>query len=102
MNPMDDHLPSLRDLLGHAVAELDDCVALLARHFPRPQLVAMKRGLAARHTEGRTHLLASHLKCVRAVAALNSALLLLDYGQIQDVYALCRIADEQQEDVAFL
>jgi hypothetical protein len=62
----------------------------------------MKYGYVPRHVEGQTDLLASHLKCVRAVAALNSALLLLDHGQIQDVYALCRIVDEQQEDVMFL
>lgn len=94
--------PDLGDLLRRTLAELDDCVASLARHFPRPQLVPMNRGPAARHLEGRTDLLLSHLKCVRAVAALNSALVLLDHGQIQDVYVLCRIADEQQEDVVFL
>jgi hypothetical protein len=81
----------LVELLGSTLTELDACVVLLDRHFPRPQLVATKRGPMPRHADGELDdLLASHLKCVRAVSALNSALILLRYGQIQDVYALCR------------
>lgn len=95
--------PDYRTLLHRTVAELDYCAHLLERHFPRPRLISGPRLHAYRHAaDERTDLLAAHLKCLRAVSALNSSLVLLDYGQIQDVYALCRIIDEQQEDVAFL
>jgi hypothetical protein len=93
----------LRRAIGRTLAELDACVEALATHFPKPRLVRMKRGVMGRHEDkAKTDLLASHLKCIRAVSALNSALALADLGQIQDVYALCRIADEQQEDIVFL
>ena len=44
----------------------------------------------------------SFLKCVRSVSCLNAALALLRSGYVHEVFGLCRLVDEANDDVTFI
>lgn len=81
--------------------ELADHSQLLGRNFDAAELVEVNGKPQFRHRY-KNDLLMSYLKCIRAVSSLNAAMLLLRYGYIQEVGALCRCVDEFCEEVLFL
>lgn len=91
-------------LLGYmerAIAELEVCVHALGRHYKAPSLVKQGERPVFRY-EATDDVLLSMLKCVRSVGVLNAAVVLLRAGYVLEVYALCRIVGEAEQDVTFM
>ena len=84
-----------------SIAELEECVHALSRHFNAPVVTTRGERIVFRYAE-TDDLLLSMLKCVRAVSLLNAAVVLLRAGYVHEVYALCRIAEEGNQDVTFM
>ena len=74
---------------------------MLGRNFEAPKFVKVNGRPQFRHRE-KNDLLMSYLKCIRATSTLNAAAVLLRYGYVQEIGALCRCVDEFCEDVLFL
>jgi hypothetical protein len=89
------------DQLTKAIAQTQEVLESLERHFPRPELVESGGRQLFRHRE-KNDLLLSQLKCVRAVSSLNACVILLQHGYVQEIGALCRCIDEFNQDVFFL
>jgi hypothetical protein len=86
-----------------AVDQLCYIVDELRSTFPPPKTVARGDGFVGRHEpKDRTNGLACYLKAVKVCSTLNGALVLLEKGYVQEAHALCRIAQDQTEDIHFL
>jgi hypothetical protein len=81
--------------------ELADHSQLLGRNFEAPKFLEVNGMPQFRHRE-KNDLLMSYLKCIRAISSLNAATVLLRFGYVQEIGALCRCVDEFCEDVLFL
>jgi len=93
--------PDLAREMVESMGELEACVDALSRCFPPPRFGRLQNRHVFRYAE-HDDVLLSMLKCVRAVTSLNAALVLLRAGYVHEVYALCRIVDEANEDVWFM
>jgi hypothetical protein len=86
-----------------AVSHLCNIVDQLGTGFPPPRLVRHGEVTVERHeAREQTNGLACYLKVVKICSTLNGAIALIARGFAQEAYALCRIVDEQVEDVHFL
>lgn len=82
------------------VQSLDGCVQLLADSFPAPMLVELHGSWLLRHRlEQQNALLLSFLKLVKIASHNNAALVLLNAGYVQEVYALCRMIFEACDEI---
>jgi hypothetical protein len=98
---MPDDSQALRQIESF-IAELEECVHALSKHFGPPVLVVKGKDRHVFRYKEINDLLLSMLKCVRAVSALNASVVLLRAGHIFEVYALCRVVDECNEEVTFM
>jgi hypothetical protein len=90
-------------LLANAVRDLRDIVSELGADFPTPDFVPLGSGMYYRHKpEDRTPHLACYLKAVKICSTLRAAVALVGIGHAHEAYALCRVCDEQGEDIYFL
>jgi hypothetical protein len=90
-------------ILDGALARLAEIVDALGAGFPSPQLFQYKHVVADRHREGdMSNGLFCFLKAVKICSTLNAAVLLISEGFVQEAYALCRVAEDQAEDLYFL
>lgn len=94
-------MPVTIDQLRQAIAQTQQVVESLERHFSRPDLVAIRGKPFFRH-RSQNDLLLSQLKCVRAVSSLNACIVLLEHGYVQEIGTLCRCIDDFNQDVLFL
>jgi hypothetical protein len=93
-------------ILQNAVSRLRLIVQTLGEAFPKPEYVRLGSGStksAFRHPKhDRTAALASYCKAVNLCSLLGAIGALLRAGFLHEAYALCRIIDEQGEDILFL
>lgn len=92
--------------LEHVLARLRLVVQTLGEAFPPPTFVPLgKTGtkFGFRHSEhDRTAPLAAYCKAVNICSFLGAVAALLRSGHLHEAYALCRVIDEQGEDILFL
>jgi hypothetical protein len=91
----------LFQFLREAVEGLDECVTALSSSIPAPVVVPAGDSFNFRHLERGPPLMA-HLKLVKIASHHNAALVLIEHGYVHEVYALCRMIDEANEDIFFL
>ncbi len=93
-------------LLDHAVVSYEGIVQTLGQAFPRPAFVLLgKSGTKSgfRHAEqDRTVPRAAYCKAVNLCSLMGATAVLLRSGHLHEAYALCRVIDEQGEDILFL
>jgi hypothetical protein len=93
-------------ILEHALSRLRLIVQTLGEAFPRPTSVPLgSTGTrsAFRHAEqDRSAPLAAYCKAVNLCSLLGAGAALLRSGYLHEAYALCRVVDEQGEDILFL
>lgn len=94
---MSELLQTLRDSVG----ELDGCVQSLASSFPLPREVTVHGRQVFRHVD-KNDLLLSFIKLIKIASHQNAAIVLMEGGYVQEVYALCRMIDEACEDINFM
>jgi len=92
--------------LDRAVVSYEAIVQTLSQAFPRPAFVPLgKNGAKSgfRHAEtDRTVPLAAYCKAVNLCSLMGATAVLLRSGHLHEAYALCRVIDEQGEDILFL
>jgi hypothetical protein len=89
--------------LRRAVGMLCDIVDQLGTSFPPPKLVPHGDGVVDRHdVNERDNSLACYLKAVKTCSTLSGAITLVASAQVQEAYALCRMAQDQIDDIHFL
>ena len=71
----------------------------MERCAPRPYF---DENLQSFRHEAKDARLAAFLKCARSVSVLNACRVLLESGHVLEIYTLCRVLDEANEDVSFL
>jgi hypothetical protein len=90
-------------MLIAALDGLRGIVNELGKGYPAPHFVDRAGGKVFRHEEiDRTPQLACYLKAVKICSTLRAALALVDLGHMQEAYALCRICDDQTDDIGYL
>lgn len=90
-------------ILDGALARLTEIVDALGVDFPPPKLMQYQDVIADRHERGElSNGLFCFLKAVKICSTLNGAVLLVSKGYVQEAYALCRVAEDQAEDIHFL
>jgi hypothetical protein len=93
-------------ILEGAHARLRVIIQALGEGFPKPAFVQLGRSStkrAFRHEANhRTAALAAYCKAVNVCSLLGATATLLRAGHLHEAYALCRIMDEQGEDILFL
>jgi hypothetical protein len=88
---------------ANAVRDLRGVVLELSENFPTPEFVTVGKNKTYRHSQQhRTPQLACFLKAVKLCSTLRAAVSLVGIGHTHEAYALCRISDEQGEDIIFL
>jgi len=92
--------------LDRAVVSYEAIVQTLGQAFPRPAFVPLGKSGAKsgfRHAEtDRTVPLAAYCKAVNLCSLMGATAVLLRSGHLHEAYALCRVIDEQGEDILFL
>jgi hypothetical protein len=91
----------LYEILNVAAAALDGCVQALASSISPPLLVQREDHWVFRH-DVHDDLLLCFLKLVKIASHHNAALVLMREGYAQEVYALCRMIDEADQDALFM
>jgi hypothetical protein len=90
-------------IIDGALARLGEIVDGLGARFPPPQLAQYQQVVVDRYEDGElSDGLFRYLKAVKAVSTLNAAVLLVSKGYAQEANALCRVAEEQTEDINFI
>jgi hypothetical protein len=93
-------------ILLSAQARLRAVVQTLGSAFRKPDFVSLGVGApksAFRHADkDRSGALAAYCKAVNLCGLLGATATLLYAGYLHEAYALCRILDEQGEDILFL
>jgi hypothetical protein len=90
-------------ILDGALARLTEVVDALGADFPPPKLLQYKHVVADRHQDAElSNGLFCFLKAVKICSTLNAAVLLVSKGFAQEAYALCRVAEDQADDIHFL
>ena len=92
--------------LERALARFEAVVQTIGQVFPRPAFVPLGKSgtkLGFRHAEqDRSVPLAAYCKAVNLCSLLGATAVLLRSGHLHEAYALCRVIDEQGEDIFFL
>jgi hypothetical protein len=92
--------------LERAVVSYERIVQTLGTAFPRPAFVALGKSgtrFGFRHAQQDcSGPLAAYCKAVNLCSLLGAAAVLLRSGHLHEAYALCRVIDEQGEDILFL
>src|ERR1019366_7441689 len=91
----------LLEILRESVGGLDACAQRLFGSFQLPERVEAG-GLRTFRYRQQDDLLLSYLKLVKIASHNNAAIVLLDQGYVQEVYAVCRMIDEACEDITFM
>jgi len=93
-------------ILQGAHGRLQLIIQTLGEAFPKPafvQLGSSSTKSAFRHeAQHRTAALAAYCKAVNVCSLLGATATLLRAGHLHEAYALCRVMDEQGEDILFL
>lgn len=89
--------------LHTVVDRLCAIVDQLGSSFPAPKIIPQGDGFVERHGNAeRTNGLLCYLKAVKTCSTLNGILTLLEKAQVQEAYALARVAQDQVDDIHFL
>jgi hypothetical protein len=96
----------LISVLERAVAKIEGVVQTLGQAFPRPEFLPLGNSgtkFAFRHAQqNRSVALAAYCKAVNLCSLLGATAVLLRSGHMHEANALCRVIDEQGEDILFL
>jgi hypothetical protein len=96
-------LSQTQKYLQEIIDELARALDFLGEKVDKPKQTTLGGVFSTffRHASGND-ILMSYLKCVRSVSTLNASIVLLKEGYIQEVGALCRIVQDNHEDILFI
>lgn len=88
------------DYLAKTLLQLHAQYDVLVEYLPRVKRVQIGGNIFFRHPE-QSAVLMCHLKGVKLISTLNASILLLRSGYVQEIGALCRMADDFCYEIMF-